>query len=200
MSECTAHVLANALLRSSLAPLPPDSHPPPPPPSALSLLAACVAAVFTRPPPHPYLLADNRHFTFYIWRRLLAPQWAAAAVLLPCCTLCCMGLVWRLRQLQSPMWLVGFLACLAATLVPAWLLELRCECHRGGGGGLAVKGAAAMMARLPASLPSSCLYAILAQAPPPTTHTHTRHSLTFPLPLFPYPLLCTPLLPTPPFS
>jgi len=36
------------------------------------LHALCFAALRAAPPPHPYLLADNRHFTFYIWRRLLA--------------------------------------------------------------------------------------------------------------------------------
>lgn len=32
------------------------------------------AALYFAPAPHPYLLADNRHFTFYIWRRVLRPS------------------------------------------------------------------------------------------------------------------------------
>lgn len=40
--------------------------------ATLCLLCALAgAALRSAPPPHAYLLADNRHFTFYLWRRLL---------------------------------------------------------------------------------------------------------------------------------
>lgn len=29
---------------------------------------------------HPFLLADNRHYTFYLWRRLIAPVWGPSFV------------------------------------------------------------------------------------------------------------------------
>lgn len=32
---------------------------------------------------HPYLLADNRHLTFYIWRRFFARHWAAKFLPIP---------------------------------------------------------------------------------------------------------------------
>jgi alpha-1,2-glucosyltransferase len=32
---------------------------------------------------HPYLLADNRHLTFYIWRRFFARHWMAKFLPLP---------------------------------------------------------------------------------------------------------------------
>merc|ERR1719468_407837 len=32
---------------------------------------------------HPYLLADNRHFTFYIWRRFFMRHWGLKFVLVP---------------------------------------------------------------------------------------------------------------------
>eukprot|EP00954_Amorphochlora_amoebiformis_P012556 980488-Amorphochlora_amoeboformis.AAC.2 len=39
--------------------------------AALSATAIAVAMIFKGTIVHPFLLADNRHFTFYIWRRLL---------------------------------------------------------------------------------------------------------------------------------
>lgn len=35
------------------------------------LTALCLAAIHYGTIAHPFLLADNRHFTFYIWRRLI---------------------------------------------------------------------------------------------------------------------------------
>ena len=32
---------------------------------------------------HPYLLADNRHLTFYIWRRFFARHWATKFLPIP---------------------------------------------------------------------------------------------------------------------
>jgi ABC-type spermidine/putrescine transport system permease subunit I len=49
--------------------------------------------------PHPFLLADNRHYTFYLWRRVLdrhgvywravvlGTEWRALHCM--CCTKCC---------------------------------------------------------------------------------------------------------------
>jgi alpha-1,2-glucosyltransferase len=41
---------------------------------AFGTAAACAVVNFTLI--HPYLLADNRHYTFYIWRRLIARHWS----------------------------------------------------------------------------------------------------------------------------
>ncbi len=129
--------------------------------SALLLASGlAAAAVRTAPPPHPYLLADNRHYTFYVWRRLLAraPQalarrgaGAAAAaaaagvaqqqegdkivtLLLPYAAgATTVTLAYLLLRRQRQLWAVGYAACLAMVLVPAWLLEFRCG-GRGGRG------------------------------------------------------------------
>ena len=48
-------------------------------------LAASLAALVCAPQPHPYLLADNRHFTFYVWRRFLAPRVSVGGVCVCVC-------------------------------------------------------------------------------------------------------------------
>ncbi|MEW5312382.1 MAG: hypothetical protein WDW38_004021 [Sanguina aurantia] len=74
---------------------------------------------------HPYLIADNRHYTFYIFRKVLNRHPAAPYLLLPVYCDCWASLVVGLRRRQSVVWVAGFLACLVLTLVPAWLWELR---------------------------------------------------------------------------
>jgi alpha-1,2-glucosyltransferase len=71
---------------------------------------------------HPYLLADNRHYTFYLWKDVLGPLRAALA---PLYAVCAYEMGARLSRNQS--WLVsaGFWVCAAATLIPARLLEFR---------------------------------------------------------------------------
>ena len=46
-------------------------------------LALLAAVVHWNTLAHPYLLADNRHLTFYIWRRFLARHWAAKFLPVP---------------------------------------------------------------------------------------------------------------------
>ncbi|KAL6762260.1 DIE2/ALG10 family-domain-containing protein [Haematococcus lacustris] len=78
------------------------------------------------PGPHPYLLADNRHFTFYIWRKLLAKQSGVWSLLVgPGAGLSGLVLVHGLLQRQSGLWVAGWAVCTAVVLVPAWLLEFR---------------------------------------------------------------------------
>ncbi|CAD7696204.1 unnamed protein product [Ostreobium quekettii] len=73
---------------------------------------------------HPYLLADNRHYTFYLWRRVLQYVHVRMA-LVPVCGLGMLLLLESLLERCSPLWVVGYLGCTAATLVPAGLLEFR---------------------------------------------------------------------------
>ena len=74
---------------------------------------------------HPFLLSDNRHYTFYVWRRLLGlgqpVRAAVAAFYTP------LGILeWRrLAAANGAIWVLGFVVCAAAVLVPAHLLEPR---------------------------------------------------------------------------
>lgn len=92
--------------------------------AALATVGAAVAALVVGTHAHRYLLADNRHYTFYLWRKvlhrspsqrlLLAPVYAAAAALLA-----------RSLGRRPLFWRLGLVAATALVLVPAELLELR---------------------------------------------------------------------------
>lgn len=74
---------------------------------------------------HPFLLADNRHYTFYVWNRFLGRlPWlreALAPVYLYCGWLC----YTRLGRAQTSLWFLIWCFACVLTLVPAHLLEPR---------------------------------------------------------------------------
>lgn len=73
---------------------------------------------------HPFLLADNRHYTFYVWQRILSkPQTRLA--LSPLYYICTTLAIWRLRAARGGVWVLGYLAAVVITLIPAPLLEPR---------------------------------------------------------------------------
>ena len=74
---------------------------------------------------HPFLLADNRHYTFYVWknvfRRVPIARYALAPVYMYGGWSC-----WHsLSGVCSPMWVAWFLFCAALVVVPTGLLEFR---------------------------------------------------------------------------
>lgn len=74
---------------------------------------------------HPYLLADNRHLAFYLWRRLLGHPLLRFA-LVPFY----LYAMWSVNDTlaaagRSALWRSVFLVCAAAVTVPQQLLELR---------------------------------------------------------------------------
>lgn len=73
---------------------------------------------------HPYLLADNRHYTFYLWKRLLRKQ-AVRQGLVPLYVVGWALLMEGLASTQGHLWAVAYAAATAVTLAPAWLLEFR---------------------------------------------------------------------------
>lgn len=75
---------------------------------------------------HPYLLADNRHFTFYIWRRIFNANYSF--IFLPFYSLTLLLMYQKMNHLDK--WsrniFVSFhLFCTLLTIVPAYLLEFR---------------------------------------------------------------------------
>ena len=56
-----------------------------PPPSAQVVLATAGLAALVQYSTlaHPYLLADNRHLTFYLWRRVFMRHWTVKFLLIP---------------------------------------------------------------------------------------------------------------------
>uniref|UniRef100_A0A1B6LAR4 Dol-P-Glc:Glc(2)Man(9)GlcNAc(2)-PP-Dol alpha-1,2-glucosyltransferase n=1 Tax=Graphocephala atropunctata TaxID=36148 RepID=A0A1B6LAR4_9HEMI len=89
----------------------------------LVALGLCVLAIHLNTTAHPYLLADNRHYTFYVWKRLLSKE--------------------KLRDLVIPWYIYGlycihdsvkhksitfqiaYWGCILLNLVPQRLLEFR---------------------------------------------------------------------------
>ncbi|KAL7419037.1 hypothetical protein Q5752_005873 [Cryptotrichosporon argae] len=72
---------------------------------------------------HPFLLADNRHYVFYVFRRLIAPvpiRHALSPLYLAA------AWAWASRMRGAPLlWSLGFAACTSAVLVPTPLVEPR---------------------------------------------------------------------------
>jgi len=74
---------------------------------------------------HPFLLADNRHYTFYLWknvfRRVPAARYALAPVYMFGGWSCWVST----SRVCSPLWIAWFLFCSALVVVPTGLLEFR---------------------------------------------------------------------------
>eukprot|EP00928_Gymnodinium_smaydae_P032643 TRINITY_DN23582_c0_g1_i1.p1 TRINITY_DN23582_c0_g1~~TRINITY_DN23582_c0_g1_i1.p1 ORF type:complete len:480 (-),score=52.98 TRINITY_DN23582_c0_g1_i1:205-1644(-) len=74
---------------------------------------------------HPFLLADNRHYTFYVWNRFLGKIVGLKEALAPLYLFCGWVCYVRLSRTQSPLWFVIWCIASTLTLVPAHLLEPR---------------------------------------------------------------------------
>jgi alpha-1,2-glucosyltransferase len=76
---------------------------------------------------HPFILADNRHYTFYLWRRLIMPTGHPLAkfLLVPIYHLGLWILVTSIGLTNSLPVFLAYFATLALTLVPSPLLEPR---------------------------------------------------------------------------
>ncbi|XP_041350519.1 putative Dol-P-Glc:Glc(2)Man(9)GlcNAc(2)-PP-Dol alpha-1,2-glucosyltransferase [Gigantopelta aegis] len=73
---------------------------------------------------HEYLLADNRHYPFYVWSKIYKRYENAKYVLIPVYLFGCWS-VWDLLRHKNIFWKVSFLVCLLAATVPQKLLEFR---------------------------------------------------------------------------
>ncbi|RYG67585.1 hypothetical protein EON64_07135, partial [archaeon] len=73
---------------------------------------------------HPYLLADNRHYAFYLHRRLLSSA-ALRPLLAGLCGVSGVCLFQELRAARGGMWTLVFLLAASLVLLPTPLLEPR---------------------------------------------------------------------------
>ena len=74
---------------------------------------------------HPFLLADNRHVTFYLWRYLLGRHWAIRYALTPGYLLLGHSLYPAVWRAHGPLIGFGLGLCAALVLVPSPLIEPR---------------------------------------------------------------------------
>lgn len=73
---------------------------------------------------HKYLLADNRHFPFYVWMRIYQRHELVRFLLVPVYLFSAWNLIDTLKS-RSPFWILAFSVCLVAATVPQKLLEFR---------------------------------------------------------------------------
>lgn len=82
-------------------------------------------AVFNFTYVHEYLLADNRHYPFYVWRKIYSRHWSVRYMLVPCYLLAGWLLGSKLAVKQSVIWQLMYWACVSLVLIPQKLFEFR---------------------------------------------------------------------------
>ncbi len=73
---------------------------------------------------HRYLLADNRHYTFYVWHRVYKRHEYVKFALIPG-YLFAWWSIWDQLHQQNFLWKLIFFVCVVVNLVPQMLLEFR---------------------------------------------------------------------------
>ncbi|KAI7897317.1 alpha-2-glucosyltransferase Alg10 [Mucor mucedo] len=74
---------------------------------------------------HPFLLSDNRHYTFYIWKRIYKRHWTVRYLLTPVYYVSGILNLSTFAQHTSFLVSLGYSFALVLTLVPSPLLEFR---------------------------------------------------------------------------
>ena len=74
---------------------------------------------------HEYLLADNRHYPFYIWRKVYARHWLVKYVITPVYMFAAFCIHEKLTQKQHRLWVLMFYICVVIVTIPQKLLEFR---------------------------------------------------------------------------
>ncbi|KAL4642653.1 hypothetical protein ACB092_02G035900 [Castanea dentata] len=74
---------------------------------------------------HPYLIADNRHYPFYLWRKVINAHWSMKYLLVPLYVYSWFSIFQTLGKVQRKIWVLAFFLATAAVLVPAPLIEFR---------------------------------------------------------------------------
>ena len=90
----------------------------------LTLLMASVMVVHSNTLVHPYLVADNRHYTFYLWNKLYGRFFFVRYLMVP---VYMFGgyMVYSSIERRNFLFKILFLGCLMASVVPHKLLEFR---------------------------------------------------------------------------
>lgn len=115
---CSSHVLCTTNVRSAWATLKKRSL------LVVAALALSGVGVWLFTHAHPYLLADNRHYTFYIWRKIFMQHQAVKFAFVPGYILCLIIMHRALNHMHVA-WRAIFFFCVFVTLVPQQLLEFR---------------------------------------------------------------------------
>ena len=93
--------------------------------AAFLLLVLQILAVHFYTYTHPYLLADNRHYPFYVWKNIFKRHEAVKYLLVPGYSLATLWIVYALRRTRTELWVLLYCVCCFVALVPQSLLEFR---------------------------------------------------------------------------
>ena len=74
---------------------------------------------------HEYLLADNRHYPFYVWRKVYARHQLVKYLMIPAYMFAGFCIHEKLTLKQHRLWVLIFYTCVAIVTVPQKLLEFR---------------------------------------------------------------------------
>jgi alpha-1,2-glucosyltransferase len=91
----------------------------------VALNVAMAAVVHFLSHTHPFLLADNRHYTFYLWRKFFLRYSVAKYLPVPIYVASITSLARRLALSRSRLWSLMYVVCTVAVLVPTPLVEPR---------------------------------------------------------------------------
>jgi len=89
------------------------------------LLLSCLCAIWRFTFVHRYLLADNRHYTFYVWSRLFVRRPLMRYAFAPVYLFSGYLILQTLALRRHFLWCVGYMLSVTALLVPTTLLEFR---------------------------------------------------------------------------
>ncbi|KAM3860388.1 dol-P-Glc:Glc(2)Man(9)GlcNAc(2)-PP-Dol alpha-1,2-glucosyltransferase-like [Diretmus argenteus] len=90
----------------------------------LSVTGVCLLLVWKFSYVHKYILADNHHFPFYVWKRLFQRHELVRFLLVPADVFTGWNFMDSIKS-RSLFWSLAFLVCLLAATVPQKLLEFR---------------------------------------------------------------------------
>lgn len=93
--------------------------------AVVSFIGLAAAVLWRGSYVHPFILADNRHYTFYVWQRWLSKGPWHRICILPAYAFGAWRLINRMSVVRPPLWIFMFIICVAAVLVPARLIEPR---------------------------------------------------------------------------
>ena len=88
------------------------------------LLLLCILGVHYFTYVHRYTLADNRHYTFYVWSKLYAKHYSVKYLLIPFYTFGAYCILDALSH-HDVIWKINFIVCVMLNIVPSTLLEFR---------------------------------------------------------------------------
>lgn len=90
-----------------------------------SVFLLAIALVYQFTYVHKYLLADNRHYVFYVWRKIYTRHWSVRYLLIPVYFYSAWAIYTKLSSKQCFTWQLLFWICIILLTAPQKLLEFR---------------------------------------------------------------------------